>query len=99
MAVTIHKIIADERHVTLRAEIAGKDDSPLLHALFQDVVNARLDLRQLLVPGPDSSEFVPFDFPSGASFELTYDAKSGGVSVALQQPLPEPAKWSRFKQD
>lgn len=81
MAVAIHRITADERHVSLRAEIAEKADAPLLHTLFQDVINARLDLRLTLLPAPESPDFVPFGFPLGKPFDLTYDSKAGQVSL------------------
>ena len=93
MPVTIHQISTDNRHVTLRVEIAEKADGPLLHALFQNVVNERLDLRLTLLPAPDAPDFVPFSFPLGTPFELTYDAIAQQVSMAKGPLCGAEPKW------
>lgn len=95
MAISIHHIVTDQRHLTLRVELTEKEDAPLVHALFQDVLSARLGLRLALGTEPEGPDSGSFGFPLGTPFDLTYDAIAREVSLA-QGPLsrPEPG-WPK----
>jgi hypothetical protein len=97
MALTIHKITKEERHVTLRAELAEPTDSDLLHELMLGLVTTHAVSGKLtLLPGPVTSATESFKYPLATPFDLTYDAHLRNLSLVLAsvQELP---RWSRFK--
>lgn len=92
MAVTIHRITKDERHVTLRAELTAPADSDVLHELMLGLVTTHVVRGTLtLLPGPVTAGNDNFDYPLATPFDLTYDAKLRTLSLVLG-PLSEAAE-------